>query len=222
MRSSTSLSIPFQLQVKQQILATSLNDAEIRGAVASCGYTLDRLREGQRKLEAVFSAMHMQKMCAGVVRTRVLAMHDIETAAHGAYHRVLYAAQVAAAQRGHDLAHFGAASEAPRSRSRFLAAAYLFFEQVHANPALAEALAAYGYGAKQLAQEWSQIEALDEAQAALQAALNKAQEATCVQRAAISELKRWMQAYTQVAKRALHDKPEALIRLGLRVKTATV
>ncbi|KAB8144289.1 hypothetical protein F8S13_05260 [Chloroflexia bacterium SDU3-3] len=202
----------------QIAIPNAINIDDIRTTLASYGYPLPKLEQGNLLLEALIAAQTKQQLEYGDQDKATQTFNDLWDQLDQIYTRQLKLARVAL--KGNSDAARDLALDGPRRKSfgGWSMQAQQFYAGLAANPSFAAALASFG---APLPEQEAASAALADVIAALRALENErgqAQIATRERDAAIDALDDWLGDFMAVARVAFADQPEHLERLGVTVR----
>jgi len=109
----------------------------------------------------------------------------------------------------------GLTGRMPRDTQGFISAAYATFDNALASQAIVDALTPYGYDSSKITDARGLVAAAAAANQAQERAKGAALGTTTEQNDAYEQAKDWMSAFKRIARRALQDRPDLLLKLGM-------
>jgi len=103
----------------------------------------------------------------------------------------------------------------PRKVDSFIDTAYATYDNALANPEIMAALAPYGYVAAKIGEARGLVAAVRAADQTQEHAKGAALRATTEQDEAVEQAKAWVKAFKRIARRALLDRPDLLVKLKM-------
>jgi hypothetical protein len=205
-----------QLRAISQAVHNSIECDEIRTAVAAFGYDQARLDQG-RALYETASAATLQCVALNADKKHATAIRRTERVrARDAYQTLAQTARALFVKDRSRLRKIGLSGQMPERAATFITAARTLFDNIPEDPEIAATLARHGYDEEHIASERLKIAAFEQAIQAQHAAKGAAQHQTQVRDEALSEMNRWLAQYLAVARVALRDRRQLLVKIRLK------
>lgn len=207
------------LLIAQVMIENALSDTGVKTALASFGYSEEKLKAGKKLYEEAVALQNTQKKEYGDQVAATAELNDIWDTAHQQYIRTLRIARVAfneniKADKATML--FGRRKQ---SLSGWLEQARAFYTNLLSDTAFLTALAEYGYTNEKLQQESALIDQVIAKHLQQKKEIGEAQEATETRDKALDKLAQWISDLRAVAKVALEDNPQQLEKMGILART---
>ncbi|MBI4725631.1 hypothetical protein HY768_00135 [candidate division TA06 bacterium] len=220
----TSRTIAAQLNSAQVAISNTLTDPRIHKPMAEYGFSVARIKEGQKLYETARLSLNVHKALSGQQQYKTSEVNQITKNAYDVYQALAKIARAIWHKDKPRLEALGLHGKMPKTTDGFLTAAYVLFDNAAGPdvnlPTKGEGeLADYGYTKAKLAAERLKIVALDKMNQAQEAAKGEAQNAARDQQAALNALNEWMSVFIKIAKVALRNKREYLEKIGVLARS---
>ena len=207
------------LLASQVMIENSLQDEQIKEALAAYGYTEEKLNQG-KKLYNKAEELHIaRKMEYGEQIAATAELDAVWDHAEKQYMKTLKTARVALKENVRAYESTMLFGDRKRSLSGWLEQARAFYSNVLADPDFLSALSAYGYTQEKLQQESALIDQVIAKHLAQKKEMGEAQEATDLRDKALDNLAKWISNFRAVVKVVLEENPQQLEKLGILART---
>ncbi len=208
--------IATQMNAMHLAIDNTINDPEISAAVAKFGYHSERMLAGRQLYENAVQIVNQQMANIGAQQEAHVRTQTAKKLANQAYQSLAKVCRAIFQTNPAQLAALGLRGNTPRATAAFLISAYTLFGNAQ-QPKVQSELAHYGYDLKKLQTEREVIVAFDRANQKMALADGTKEQGTRDQDAALQGMLAWLKQYLKIARVALHDRPELLEKLGVRI-----
>jgi hypothetical protein len=210
-----NVTIASQLAAANLLIENTLSNEDILEQVATRGYPVDVLTEGQRLHRLASKAVDAQAAAAGAARLATERARLAEQEARDVYMALAQTVRAVFPSNSSQRKALDMTKPTASDATAFLAAAITLFNNAQNISEISVVLSRYGYDAPALERERELIIAYQQALQAQTRAKGAAKRATQAQTEALAVLQQWTTQYRRIAKIVLRKQPDLLKGLGL-------
>lgn len=209
----TKAQIASRLETARVLLDNAVSDTEIQNNLATVGFTLAQLQEGQGLLSVAVQAVAHQDERAGQKAGATVAQGAAAAALRVAYQGCVDRARLVGDKPL--LTSLGIVGSTPSALAALILAVEKFLHTVGESPSVAATLATRGVDAARLTDLQSALTTLKSAESAQEQAKGDSQSATQAQSDALAALQTFVGSLKRGARVACKGRPDLLTKLGL-------
>ncbi len=207
------------LLASRVMIENSLQNDEIKQALAVFGYTEEKLNNGKALYEKAEALHNTRKKEYGEQIAATAELDNVWGEAEQQYMLTLKIARVALRENVKAYKSTMILGDRKQSLSGWLEQAKAFYGNLLGDADFLTALAAYGYTQEKLQQESALIDQVIAKHLAQKKETGEAQEATEMRDKALDDLAKWISELRSVAKVALESNPQQLEKLGILARS---
>ena len=208
-------SIEARFALAQIAIGNALADPTLSAALATYGYTAERLRQGDVLRETARAFHQRQKEAYGDLFAAGDALDAARRQVQATYMRHVKLARVAFENDRGATQKLALAGERKQSLVGQLAQAQQFYASALSDSAILNKLAGFGITQALLEAGQRQVDAVGAGNAARRQRKGAAQDATRMRDDALTALDAWMSDFTKIARVALKGRPQLLEKVGI-------
>ncbi len=207
------------LLASRVMIENSLQDEQLKQALATYGYTEEKLNQGKELYEKAETFHNARKKEYGEQIAATAELDTVWDQVEKQYMKTLKIARVALKDNVKAYESTMLFGDRKRSLSGWLEQTRAFYSNIMADSHFLTALSVYGYTQEKLEQEAAQIDQVIAKHLVQKKEIGEAQEATEVRDKALDNLAKWISDFRAVAKVVLEDNPQQLEKLGILART---
>ena len=216
---TVSQTIDSRLLAANIAIQNSLNDADIKDALALFGYDETRLNDGQSLYTTAVDKVQKQKKEYGEQYAATDALNSSMESANLEYMRHVKIARIAFKDNRAVFQALGLNGDRKRSVSGWLSQVKQFYANAQADTAVQEGLNRFGITLEKLQAASQLVNQVETAYAVQNKEMGEAQQATLDRDNALDSLDEWLSDFFAIARIALEDRPQLLEKIGLLVRS---
>lgn len=201
------------------MIENSLQDEQIKEALAAYGYTEEKLNQGKELYNKAEELHLARKREYGEQIAATAELDAVWDQAEKRYMKTLKIARVALKDNIRAYESTMLFGDRKRSLSGWLEQAQAFYTNLLADSGFLTAMSAFGYTQAKLEQEAALIDQVIAKHMAQKKEMGEAQEATEMRDKALDNLAKWISDFRAVVKVVLEENPQQLEKLGILARS---
>lgn len=201
------------------MIENSLQDEQIKEALAAYGYTEEKLNQGKELYNKAEELHLARKREYGEQIAATAELDAVWDQAEKQYMKTLKIARVALKDNVRAYESTMLFGDRKRSLSGWLEQARAFYSNILADSDFLTAMSAFGYTQAKLEQEAALIDQVIAKHMAQKKEMGEAQEATEMRDKALDNLAKWISDFRAVVKVVLEENPQQLEKLGILARS---